>query len=98
MEWIRVAVMSTALLVTAGYCCSCGDDDESTRPETFGNPCESDTDCRAPFRCLSVEDAMRCSTSCTDTSDCPSWHEGGHCTGDRQSQCLDSVCTAMLCK
>ena len=88
-----MAVLTISLIVLL----ACAEE-QDTRPPTFGLACSTDSDCAAPFTCLPTGTGLRCTNRCTETPDCPAWHETGHCDGDRQAPCKTGVCEPLFCK
>ena len=102
MKQIVMAVVAASCLLMI----ACGDDngDDKNRPATLGDPCVvGDSTCKSPFSCLELPDTvgggLRCTETCVNDTDCPTWTATGHCSGEKKSTCLaNSVCDPLVCK
>jgi hypothetical protein len=92
------ALLTTAVAFFASGPSGCQADEPDTRPASFGTSCTSSSECQAGFSCLATPNGQQCTARCSADSECPSWHEVGHCAGDKKSTCTQGVCETILCK
>jgi hypothetical protein len=91
-------LIGMAMLIGVG----CHRSDPDTTPPSFGQRCQSDLDCVAPYTCIGIQlTPHNCSKTCNTDADCPAYHWNPPCGetdfgGDVQSHCVDGVCLAYI--
>jgi hypothetical protein len=75
------------------------------RPDSFGDACKTDAECKAPYSCIATRVAetskasLTCTRACQTDQDCPDWDDEDDCAeGFRNSRCVAAVCTLRICE
>jgi hypothetical protein len=80
---------------------SCSGETDDNRPETYGDQCNDNSTCAAPFECLGPPNSGPyypfCTIRCSTGTECPQWHATGHCEGPITPVCRDGFCDYVRC-